>query len=210
MKKIWSGAAALAAAVGVICAAIPGAGAEGLTVKYDLRSKSIAVSGYGANSGGRAVNLVLMKKGDEPGAAEPVSVVIAKTGADGNYSADIRLSPQLSPGEYMLYVSSAAVSDEAVAIVPDSDAGTEILAQANRAATAAAFSQVVKNGRVQLGAEGCKKYFSIFDKADYPDSLASNTDGTHLSYLGAREVCAMICDEICDNVTLSGLAALIK
>ena len=151
MKKIWSGAAALAAAVGVICAAMPGAGAEGLTVKYDLRSKSIAVSGYGANSGGRAVNLVLMKKGDEPGAAEPVSVVIAKTGADGNYSADIRLSPQLSPGEYMLYASSAAVSDEAVAIVPDSDAGAEILAQANRAATAAAFSQVVKNGRVQLG-----------------------------------------------------------
>lgn len=136
MKKIWSDAAALAATVGVICAAIPGAGAEGLTVKYDLHSKSIAVSGYGANSGGRAVNLVLMKKGDEPGAAEPVSVVIAKTGADGNYSADIRLSP----GEYMLYVSSAAVSVEALAIVPDSDAGTEILAQANRAATAAAFS----------------------------------------------------------------------
>ncbi len=62
----------------------------------------------------------------------------------------------------------------------------------------------------QLGAEDCKNYFSIFDKADYPDSLASNTDGTHLSYMGAREVCAMICDEIRDNATLSGLAALIK
>ena len=62
----------------------------------------------------------------------------------------------------------------------------------------------------QLGAEGCKKYFSIFDKADYPGSLASNTDGTHLSYRGAREVCAMICDDIRDKAELSEPADLIK
>ena len=47
MKKIWSGAAALAAAVGVICAAIPGAGADCFYEAFDPENKDF--SPYGSD-----------------------------------------------------------------------------------------------------------------------------------------------------------------
>ena len=144
----------------ILCIALtcPAALAGGLTMEaaYRWAENAVEVTGTSGDLPEQAVNLVVVKEGENPadigkGAVRPAAIRPVKTGENGVFEQTIALSETLDGGYYVVYATSGAGEVQARFLFVNRQQSAPALALLNGARTAGETEQVLRQNAEKFG-----------------------------------------------------------